>query len=208
MVTVGTNKKGCLNQKVAPHNAKIEELRQVGFAVPKDPDGENLQLQPEMTMKDIDTYLHNLFPRLFAHIDGMGHNIKDDDDREPSSGSFPWFLIVKSGKNMWADQFIYFGTVHEISDEVDDPMADDSELVTSNGDKQNAPSTQSRTKDNRSNLKPQQVKLTFKPKKHACSNSPLFGKMSDSDSDIEFVGQQLSPSLETTLGLVEELKKK
>ncbi|KAG0698066.1 hypothetical protein DFH29DRAFT_1071336 [Suillus ampliporus] len=57
-----------------------------------------------------------------------------------------------------------------------------------------------------SNLKSQQVELTFKPKKRAHSNSPLFGEMSD--SDIEFVGQRLSPNSETTLGLVEEPERK
>ncbi|KAG1740935.1 hypothetical protein EDB19DRAFT_1828327 [Suillus lakei] len=208
MVTVGTNKKGCLNQKVAPHNAKIEELQQLGFAVSKDPDGENLQLQPEMTMKDIDTYLRMLFPQLFTHIDGMSHNIKDDDDNdgEPNSGSFPWFLIVKSSKNMVKNQFIYFGTVHEVSDELDETMEDDSEIDTGNEDKQNMLSTRSRTKENKSNMKPQRAKLTFEPKKRARSNSPLFGEMSD--SDIEFVGPRLSPSPETMLGLVDEPKRK
>ncbi|KAG1722942.1 hypothetical protein EDB19DRAFT_1916371 [Suillus lakei] len=231
MVTVGTNKKGCLNRKVAPHNAKIEELRQLGFAVSKDPDGENLQLRPEMTMKDIDTYLRMLFPQLFTHIDGMSHNIKYDNnnDEEPNSGSFPWFLIVKSGKNMvkssqgvltggdvlktrhpagqkWTDQFIYFGTVHEVSDELDETMEDDSEIDTGNEDKWNVLSTRSRTKENKSNVKPQRAKLTFEPKKCARSNSPLFGEMSD--SDIEFVGPQLSLSPETMLGLVDEPKRK
>jgi hypothetical protein len=84
-----------------------------------------------MTMKDIDTYLRNLFPKLFSHIDGMSHIIEDDEG-EPCSGLFLWFLIVKSGKNMvkssqevitggdvlkirhpagqkWTDQFVYFG---------------------------------------------------------------------------------------------------
>jgi hypothetical protein len=84
-----------------------------------------------MTMKDIDTYLRNLFPKLFSHNDGMSHIIEDDEG-EPCSSLFPWFLIVKSGKNMvkssqevitggdvlktrhpagrkWTDQFVYFG---------------------------------------------------------------------------------------------------
>jgi hypothetical protein len=135
MLNSTQNRKGCLNRKVAPHNAKIEELRKLGFAASKDFDGEHLQLRPEMTMKDIDTHLRNLFPQLFAHIDAMGHNIKDDDNDsdngEPSAGSSQWFLIVKSGKNMvkssqevltggdvlktrhpagrkWTDQFICF----------------------------------------------------------------------------------------------------
>ncbi|KAG2745102.1 hypothetical protein P692DRAFT_20877354 [Suillus brevipes Sb2] len=215
MVTVGTNKKGCLNWKVAPHNGKIEELRKL-----------------EMTMKDIDTYLRNLFPQLFAHIDAIGNNIRvkddknDSDDGEPSSGSFQWFLIVKSGKNMvkssqevltggdvlktrhpagrkWTDQFIYFGTVQEVSDELDETMEDDSEIDTGNlkGNKRNMPSTQSRTKENKSN-----VKLTFEPKKRARSNSPLFGEIAD--SDIEFVGPQLSLSPETMPELVEEVEPK
>jgi hypothetical protein len=51
-----------------------------------------------MTMKDIDTYLQNLFPKLLSHIDGMSHIIEDDEG-EPCSGLFPWFLIIKSGKH-------------------------------------------------------------------------------------------------------------
>jgi hypothetical protein len=112
-----------LKRKVAPDNAKIEGLRQLGLAVSKDSDGETLQLRPEMTMKEIDLYLRNLFPPLFKHVDEIGQN--------PEEG-FQWFLIVKSGKNMvrsgqevlngedvlktrhpaswkWTDQFIYFG---------------------------------------------------------------------------------------------------
>lgn len=82
------NKKGCLHLKVTPHNAQVEEH----FTASKDSDGDNLQLRPEMTVKDSDTYLRTLFPQLFAHIDAMDHDIQDDDNDsdsgEPSEGSF------------------------------------------------------------------------------------------------------------------------
>ncbi|KAG1843974.1 hypothetical protein F4604DRAFT_1937850 [Suillus subluteus] len=109
----------------------------------------------------------------------------------------------------WTDQFIYFGTVCEVSDDLDETMEDDSEIDMGDGDKQMAPSTWSRTKENRSNVKAQQgkvVKLTFEFKKCARSNSPLFGEMSD--SDIELVGQRPNLSPETTPRLVEEPEKK
>ncbi|KAG2045757.1 hypothetical protein BDR06DRAFT_977980, partial [Suillus hirtellus] len=57
-----------------------------------------------------------------------------------------------------------------------------------------------------SNAKPQQEKLTFKSKKRARSDSPLFGEMSD--SDIEIVSQQPSLSTEKSPKLVEGPEKK
>jgi hypothetical protein len=122
---------------------------------------------------------------------------------------------------MYSLNIISPGTVQEVSDELDQTMEDDSEIDTGNlkGNKRNMPSTRSRTKENSiCRLTEKKImaykifqtesnaKLTFEPKKRARSNSPWFGEMSD--SDIEFVGPQLSWSPETMPELVEDVEPK
>jgi hypothetical protein len=85
-----------MKRKVAPDNAKIEELRKLKLAVSKGPNGDDLQITPSMTKSDIDEYLHTLFPGLFSFLDDHC----DGKKNLTSADGFSWYLIVKSGKHM------------------------------------------------------------------------------------------------------------
>ncbi|KAH6905448.1 hypothetical protein BKA70DRAFT_503764 [Coprinopsis sp. MPI-PUGE-AT-0042] len=78
-----------------PCKALLENYRRYGLVVDEGPDGQELSFPVDMDQEEADNQLHNLFPNVFAFLDGRFGS--------PKEGEYHWVLVGKD----YAKAYIY-----------------------------------------------------------------------------------------------------